>query len=300
MTRRRLPGLLASLLICLLLAPAAQAQHAKFVLFGDPNPKAANVPEEQKAVHPITAPFFHEDSFITSDIRLWAIYHDFPRSSAIGGGNGEAVAAQLRLAITDTLQLVAYKDGYLNLDTTAVDEDGMFDLAAGLKWNFLQDWDNQFHAAVGAGYEFRTGEGNVLQNDAEARFWISINKGFDKLHLGATLNGFIGLNEQDGLGNSDRISWHLHADYALCKYFSPVFEVNGYHIINAGFSPLPFQGVDVANLGGETSEEVITAAPGFELRPLPNIGIRAAYEFPITREDDLFGYRWTGSVVISF
>lgn len=39
---------------------------------------------------------------------------------------------------------------------------------------------------------------------------------------------------------------------------------------------------------------------GAEFRPAPNLGLRGAFEFPLTRNDDLFGTRWTASLVFSF
>jgi hypothetical protein len=135
-------------------APLAPAQHAGFVLFGDPNPEAEKAAAEHRHVHGITAPYYNEDSFVTSDLRLWYAYHDFPNFGALGGGTGQVAALQVRLALTSQVQLVAYKDGFLFLDTGLIDEDGVNDIGAGLKFNFWQDFENQFHAAVGAGYEF--------------------------------------------------------------------------------------------------------------------------------------------------
>ncbi|MHC5114706.1 MAG: hypothetical protein ACYTGP_09790 [Planctomycetota bacterium] len=280
--------------------PDALGQHAQTVLFGDPNELALTIDPSEQFVHPVTAPYFHEDSFVTSDVRGVYIYHDFPQSSAIGGGRAWVLAAQLRLALTDRLQFVAYKDGIVDFQTGAVDDDGLMDIAAGIKWNFLQDWENQFHAAVGAGYEIRMGNGDVLQNDDEWRLWGSINKGFDKLHLGGTLNLFFAGDRDNGLGNSDRLSWHVHADYFVTEWFSPLLEVNGYHHINDGSAVLPFQGVDVANLGGVSSEWVVTMGLGAELRLIDDFAFRLAYEWPLSDKDDLFGYRWTASVVWSF
>jgi len=290
----------ALLLPLVTLTGAVCAQHADFVLFGEKNEKGASQPAEQRFVHPVTAPYFHEDSFVTSDLRGWFVHHDFPKSSAIGGGDAQVAALQLRLALTDTIQLVAYKDGFITFDTPLVDESGLNDIAAGLKWNFLQDWDNQFHAAVGAGYEIRAGNGKVLQNDDEFRLWASANKGFDKLHLGGVVNVFFADDEDSGLGNSDWLSWHLHADYWVCEWFSPILEINGYHTMDEGLEVLPFSGVDVANFGGGEGEDVITAGLGGEFRIGENVALRGAYETPLTRNEDLFGWRWTFSVVYSF
>lgn len=281
------------------LAPsAAWAQHAEFVLLGNPNPQAARAPASHRFVHPATAPYHHEDSFVTTDVRLWAAYHDFPRSSPIAGGNAKVVAAQVRLALTDQLQLVAYKDGWTDMDSGLIDDEGWNDIAAGLKWNFLQDWDNQLHAAVGVGYEIASGDDEILHDDDEWRLWLSVNKGFDRLHLGGTVNFFLADDHNQGAGNSDRLSWHVHADYYVCEWFSPLVELNGYHVLDRGFEAVPFSGADVLNLGG--GDDLVTLGLGGEFRPMSRLAVRAAYELPLTKEEDIFGYRWTFSLIWSF
>lgn len=272
-------------------------QHAGLVLFGDPNPEGAKVAPEHQFVHPITAPYYHEDSFITSDLRAWYLNHNFPAKNL--GGKAQAGALQARLALTDRLQLVAYKDGYVDLDS-AINQSGFVDIAAGLKWNWLQDWERQFHSSIGAGYELRTGQGRVLQNDDELRLWGSVNKGFGKLHLGANINYFVPTEKDRGLGDSDQLSWHLHADYWSCAWFSPVLEINGYHVIDEGPVGLPFHGLDLVNIGGGQGEEAIALGLGGAIRPCENLSLRVAYETPLTQEEDLFGYRWTLSAVWSF
>lgn len=287
--------------IGLVVCQQANAQHAGFVLLGDPNPEAAEVTQDQQAVHPVTAPYFQEDSFVTTDVRGWFVHHSIPDSSLLGGGEAQVYAVQVRLALTDQVQLVAYKDGYININTGLIDEDGMNDLAAGLKWNFLQDWENQLHAAAGFGYEIKAGNSKVLQNDDEVRLWLSANKGFDAHHLGLSANFRLPVDDEDPLGDSTNFSWHMHYDYYVCEWFSPVLELSGYHVIDEGDNVVvPFQGIDVFNLGGGKSEDVVTIGLGAEFRPMQDLGLRAAYETPISDNDDIFGYRWTFSAVYSF
>ena len=293
-----------ALLSCAILAASAglaNAQHTDTVLFGEANAEGLALPSNRQAVHPLTSPYYHEDSFVTSDVRTWFVRHNFPNNSPIGGGTATVIAVQIRVALTEALQLVAYKDGYFDIDSGAVNDSGMNDLAAGIKWAFLQDWENDTHAALGLGYEVGIGDKEVLQEDDEVRLWASFNKGFERWHVGATLNYMVPSGSEDALGDSDRLSWHLHADYHASEQFSPVLEVNGYKTLDNGANtPLPFSGVDVANLGGGDGEDVIVAGYGFEARPAENLAVRVAHESPLTSNEDLFGHRWTVSAVWSF
>ena len=267
-----------------------------FVLFGDDVAKPA---PEKKFVRPLSAPYFHEDSFVTTDLRAWYVDHDLDQVK----GDVTVMALQVRIALTESLQLVAYKDGYTDFDGGALDgRDGMNDIGAGIKWAFLQDWENQLHAAVGIGYEFGFGDDEVLQDTDELRLWASVNKGFDALHLGATVNYIIAEDtEANDFGNADIITVHLHADYYINEWISPVVEVNGYFVQDEGKLSVPFSGVDAVSIGGGEDEDVITVAIGAELRPFgENVGLRLAYETELNDNIGLFGDRWTLSAVYEF
>lgn len=251
-------------------------------------------------VHPISAPYWAEDSFIGTDFRPVFAYHHFP-GEIFGGGRALVYAAQLRVKLTDSLQIVAYKDGYTDMELKGYNDQGWNDLAAGIKWAFLQNESLNLHVAAGVGYEFASGDDQVLQDDDGVRLWLSANKGFGKLHLGATVNYFLATdNGDDGFGDSNSLSWHLHADYQLCNWFSPVIEINGYHVTDEGDVVTPFGGSDVLNLGGNKNEDTITLAVGAEIRPCSKFAFRAAWETPLTDNVDFWGHRWTFSSVITF
>lgn len=286
-------------LMALLVGTAATSASADFVLFGDSKKPA--VEPETRFVAPLTSPYYNEDSFVTTDVRLWGVYHEFDNSSTMNGGNAKVYAAQVRVALNDQLQFVAYKDGYVDFDAGLVDDSGWNDVAAGLKFAFLQDWENNMHAAVGIGYEIPVGSPGVFQNDDDIRASVSFDKGFGPFHLGANASYLYALKNDDAapLGGSDTLNWHIHADYYVNQYFSPVIEFNGYHVMNRGDEVVEFSGIDVANFGG--GGDVITAGVGVEVRPIDKLGVRAAYEFPLTDdEDDLYGWRLTFSVIYSF
>jgi hypothetical protein len=257
---------------------------------------------EERFVRPVSAPYFHEDSFVTSDLRAWYLVHHFYGDSI--GGEVVVAALQVRLALTNNLQFVAYKDGYTEFDDTALGSpDGLNDIGAGLKWAFLQDWENQFHAAAGIGYELGLGDEDVLQDTDELRLWASVNKGFESgLHLGATANYILAEDNDEGdLGNADLVTLHFHADYYVCEWFSPVVEVNGYLVTDDNGTDFPLSGVDAVSIAGGEDEDVWTAALGAEVRPpVEGLALRAAYETEISDNTTLFGHRWTLSAVYEF
>ena len=277
----------------------ANAQGS-FVLFGN----GEAIPAEEKTVRPLTAPYLHEDALITTDLRGWFLHHDLGEIE----GDLNVYALQVRVAITETLQFVAYKDGYSEFsDDNGIGlDDGWNDIGLGLKFALFQDVGSQFFLAVGAGYEFGVGDDQVLQDTDDYRFWISANKGFGRLHLGATGNYLLaGDGKLDGTaGNSDMLTLHFHADYYVTSWFSPVVELNGYFVqeANSSISSIDFSGVDAVSINGGEDNDVITYALGFEVRPLGEmLGLRAAYETQLNNyENSLFGSRWTFSAVCEF
>lgn len=277
-------------------AVSSAAAQGGFVLFGESGQAPVS---EQRFVRPLTAPYFHEDSFVTTDLRAWYVDHNLN----VVGGDVTVAALQVRVALTESLQLVAYKDGYTDFSGGALDgQDGFNDIGAGLKWAFIQDWENQFHMAAGIGYEFGWGDDEVLQDTDELRLWLSANKGFGPLHLGATANYIMAADNDDNvLGNADMITLHLHADYRVNDWFSPVIEVNGYFVTDEGSVGAPFSGVDAVSIGGGEDEDTITGAIGAEFRPLGDeLGLRLAYETELSDNNSLFGHRWTLSAVYEF
>jgi hypothetical protein len=294
-------GAILSAAILATLPSLCFAQASGFTLFGPTDSEGLSLAPERKAVAPLTGPYYHEDSFITTDVRSWFVYQSFPSNDdhALGGGEARVYAAEIRFAITDRLQFVANKDGYVDLDTGLTDADGWNDIAAGLKYALIKDWKNDFHVSVGVGYQFAFGDEDVFQNTQQARGWLSVNKGFGRLHLGGVVNYMQFTGIQGVLGNSDVITAHVHADYWVCKWFSPVLEANAYFVADEGKEVVDFSGADVANFGG--GDDLVTGAVGFEIRPMERVGIRVAYETDLTTDaDSIFGYRWTFSATYSF
>ncbi len=256
---------------------------------------------DNQFVAPVTSPYYNENSLITTDVRAWYVYHKV-NSEALGPDVSVSdYAVQIRIALTDSLQLVAYKDGFLDFDG-GPDSEGWNDLAAGIKWQFLRDDESNLYAAAGIGYEFKTGESQAFQNDSELRVWASVDKGFGKFHTGATLNYRMSTSGgNDDNGNCDVFSWHLRGDYRASEVFSPVLEINGYHCFDTNTAGVGLNGADVFNFGANGADATITAGLGAEFRCGGNTAVRCAYELPLTDNDsDIYGTRLTFSIVYTF
>ena len=101
-------------------------------------------------VMPVGNFIYFEDPFITTDVRLIYVHHTIPNRSVLRGGQVQAVAAQIRIALTEKLALIATKDGYSWVDShiTAAG-DGWNDLAIGLKYVLHSDPQEQFLVSGG-------------------------------------------------------------------------------------------------------------------------------------------------------
>jgi hypothetical protein len=169
-----------------------------------------------------------------------------------------------------------------------------------LKWEFLQDQRDQLYSALGIGYQFPFGESKVLQNKEELRLWGSVDKGFDKLHLGGTFNYFIATGEEGPYGAANSITGDAHIDYRACDFFSPVLEGNVYHVTQSRHAVLPIQGADYTDLGGGANDDIWTIGIGAEVRPLKDLAVRGVWEKNVAHPSDIFDSRVTVSAIYTF
>lgn len=109
-------------------------------------------------IGPITNPVLAKDPRSNTYLRGLFINNNVPNDHALGGGSAQIYALQANLALTERLSLIADKDGLARIDTAGgVNETGWLNLAAGLKYTFLRDVENQTLAAAGFQFEVPTG-----------------------------------------------------------------------------------------------------------------------------------------------
>jgi len=286
---------------------------------------------EHQYIPAISNPLFNETPYITTEVRpIYFRQRMDPQASGLFGGSIHLIAAEIRLALTDNLGIIATKDGYAWIDfdgtsnTVMNDPEGVANLALGLKYAFHNDIANKSIASVGVKYEPPTGTltiGTKLPHplddvdlnssgDGFINVFLSGAKRYDKLGL----QGSIGVNAAiDGDHDSSMIHYSLHADYEVYKNIFPMIEFNGFSIYDEGNRTPPttgalaglaavagFDGVDLVNVGcSQDCGTVLTAAGGVRFVATDNLMFGLGVESSIARED-LLDWRGYFDAVIHF
>ncbi|MCA9427787.1 MAG: hypothetical protein KC994_22095, partial [Candidatus Omnitrophica bacterium] len=242
-----------------------------------------------KFARPVTNLNFNHP-FIWNEFRPVFIHQDFPDDSALAGGDVQVYAAQIWLKLTDRLQLIADKDGYINFNPGGLpDQTGWADLAAGLKYNLVTDPAQEFVLSGGFTYEWTQGSGDVFQGQGDGIWdvFLSVAKGCGRTHFIGTAGFEI---PQDSSEDSTAFHYHAHFDYDLCPQFIPLVELNGYHYLDNGArngglgAPLDFEGFDLTSFGSSNVEgnDVVTLGVGFRTPINRCTSFGAAYEWTLT------------------
>lgn len=279
-----------------------EALTSEGYFFDDDEPRAFWRSENgRRIVHPLSAPNYNDDAYITSDLRGHYINHQFPTNNVNPrGGAARVYGGQFRKALNERWQFQISKLGFNDVHIGTSEEAGLDDLAVAMKYAFLQDWKRQMHMSIGLGYELGIGDEDTLGDDDELRVFGAFNKGFDRSHIGLSVNALFATGSESSNGDSDRLSAHLHYDYEVNDQFSPIVELNYYSTLSNGSPVTPFSGLDLGNFGGNEDEDALSACIGGEFRFQRDLAFRVGYESPLTDNVDLWGYRWTASAIWRF
>jgi hypothetical protein len=294
----------AAALVAALTAGTAFAGH---VIIRE-DPKAAPPIEQtdwrKNTISPVTNPIFFEDAQINSEIRPIFMHHEIDNTFLTGGGDVRVYAVQLRWAITERLAFIATKDGYIDADYSSVlvDHEGWADVAAGFKYAIIDDRENQFILTPGIRFEFPLGNQRVWQGNGlgEWDFFVSAEKGFDKLHL----LGSVGFRcPNDWSEETAQFHFSAHIDYWVCRWFIPFVECNGYTVVNSGDKiPLDTEGYDLINFGSSKAvhRTQVAVGVGFRSRLMDNLDFGFAYEKAVAEPHGIFGDRFTADLIFRF
>ncbi len=263
-----------------------------------------------QARRPISNPTLFDLALPTTNIHPIFIWHNLPDTiSTTGGGTApvggdvQVYALQFEFALNERLSIVATKDGYVdfNPNKTLSSETGFANLGAGLKYAFILDPASGTALSGTATVELPTGNSDVFQGEGKGALNL-IASGL-KLVDAWQFAGAAGVqipfsNEQSTDG------WlSAHVSYEVCSWFIPLVEVNWFHVLDAGDGTgnfgsqlggavpgaVNFEGPDVFNIGAVNAGEnrdFVSAAFGFRSRITDSIDIGAAYEIPLTDEEN--------------
>ena len=257
----------------------------------------------ERSVHPI---FMHQALSGTLNTELGQVPV---------GGDFQVYALQFEIPLSETLSLVAVKDGYVDFgpDATLASSDGFADLAAGLKLVLHQD-DAKI-VSTRLVVELPIGDDEVWQGNGDGLIAPAISAAtrLDKVQVGGTVGLQVGLNSEE----SDQFYSAWHVSYALTERISPVIELNHFHTFNAGDggarftnhveggvpSVARFEGGDLVNFGASNADsgDQVTLGLGGRVSITDDVAFGAAYEMPLTDEEDgLMDYRVTADLHILF
>jgi hypothetical protein len=125
-------------------------------------------------ISPMSNPVFFEDPRNLTEVRFIFLNHNLP--SALGGNSIQVYAAQIRVALTERLSLIATKDGFIYTQSSLPGLDsGFADVAAGLKYNLYRDPCAGRLLSAGFTYEIPMGSEKSLQGngDGELNFFLT-------------------------------------------------------------------------------------------------------------------------------
>ena len=281
-------------------------------------------------IAPGTTPYLFEDPFTTTGLYFWGAWHQFPESSVFQGGDAGLVALQARVAITDRLDFIATKDGFVMIypdNPILWQSSGAVDLAAGLKYELVRMPESQFILSPMVRFEAPIGSPRAYQGvgHGAALPSISFGKGFaelgaEKLHLLGDVGVFIPFNSAH---NSSYVWWDVHFDYQVTEWFSPFVALNGQSWVDDGNGELRvntklgelslntaqaalntggFEGVDLTNLGSRNVAGTTVMVGGVGARfTLPyGFSLSAAWQGPLTSTKFLWNQRVTTNLAWEF
>jgi hypothetical protein len=250
-------------------------------------------------ISPMTNPTHFEDPRTLTEARFIYLRHKVPQ--AVGGGEVNVFALQLRAAVTERLSVIATKDGFIASSNPLID-DGWADLATGLKYNLLSDPAGQGLLSIGTTFEMHNGSARSLQGNGEGvlNFFIS---GAQKINDCSHYIGSFGYRAPlDTAAETSMLFWSHHIDRKISDRFYLLAEANWYHWLDSANGINGIEGGDLFSLGSSnvTGNDIVTTAVGAKFKPSGHQEIGIAWEFPVTERRDVLDNRLTFDWIIRY
>ncbi|MGI9242097.1 MAG: transporter [Verrucomicrobiales bacterium] len=287
-------------------AAAHAGEPSKQAQFEEPAPA---VNPFDAAIRPITSPTLFDLAVPRTQAHAIFMYQNHPDKlrTTLGdlpvGGDLQVYALQLEIALSDKFSLVAAKDGYIDFkpDATLSKSNGWANISAGFKYAFLYRPEDALASAFNLQIEVPTGNSSVFQGEGDGAAVPSVSflKLWDRWQLAGNLGFKIPF---DNGAESTTLHYNAHFSYAVTDRFSPLLEVNYFRVLDEGNggrrfndqvgglvpSVATFEGGDLINFGASnvSNKDLVTLGVGFRYRLTETIDFGAAYEIPLTEEEE--------------
>ncbi len=242
-------------------------------------------------ISPITNPVYFEDPRLMTEARGIFLNHRAP--IAVGGGDVQLYAMQLRARISENVAFIATKDGYVKSSNPVIG-DGWADTAAGLKFSLLRDVQRQRLLTAGFTFELPSGEASALQGNGSGNLNVFISGGrrilggVNWLQCGGFRAPMDKVDESSVFYSSQHLSKNVGARTWVLT------ELNMQNWTGSGQNGIPgIEGGDLFNFGstGVSGNTIVTNAVGLKFRPRRNSEAGIAFEYPLTERRDIIDNR---------
>jgi len=277
-------------------------------------------------VPPMTNPFLFEDPFITTGLSAWGVWHQFPNSSILEGGDLWAAALQARVAITNRLAFIATKDGWVDFNPRLdlmENATGFANISFGFKGSLVDRPDIPFILSPSLRLELSNGSADILQGFGSGVLIPALSAAWGREHFHAIgmVGGQVPLNTNE---QSTSFIYYLHLDYAVHPHIVPFVELAGFHYTDGGdgrtkvrldggthvpigtaFSLLGVpgqEGYDYTNLGapGVAGNNIVVGAVGLRVPINRHLFLGASWEHVLTNREDVIRQRATANVTFEY
>jgi len=245
-------------------------------------------------VSPQSNVLLFDDPRTLTEVRMHFVNQWIPNDNPVFlGGSAQYLAAQVRVAVTERLSIIATKDGYLWLhpENAAVgDPQGWADIAGGLKYNLFRFPETQSIFSVGFTHEFASGANRVFQGNANGEWNLFYSAGQELFGVAHLVSGG-GIRIPNDHSARSSMMWSSNSvDVMLTERFYLLSQLNWFHWYDNGNQlPVGFEGNDLFNLGSTSvsGNDIVTTSFGgrFKFGRYHETGV--AYELPLTQRKDL-------------
>jgi hypothetical protein len=253
-------------------------------------------------VGPLSNPINFKDPRALTEARLLFLNNWGARGTPVlGTGSIQVYALQLRVALTERLQLFADKDGIVRLSPNPGGSvTGLANINAGAKYALIRDVENQFLFNGIVQYEAPTGYANIFQNQGSGNLALfgQLAKEIGDWHFILQF----GQNFRMKTTNSGYFMTSAHVDRRFGR-FVPFYEANWfYYNQNGTHLAAPFEGGGLINIGAQGIAGVswVTNAVGFKYDISKNLHFGLGYEFQLSEKTQLLNNQVIAELIFRY